>query len=306
VSESKLFAEALDRYVDPYPALLAQAEEGRDAMKRSNVVVCGLARDLEPLADLTLARIERLTSYFAYSAVVLYENDSKDGTTQKLLHWASLNSVPHRRLYVTTESHHRRRHEHVFNPDRMRDMAWYRSKLHAKTMSLEFAFEPDYVIALDTDYHAGWSWRGLESVFGAGLAFDAAWANGIRFAPEPRPPWRLRVRMFDTAAYRDARDKSNLGAPAPRPDAAWLEATSAFGGVGVYRWQAWRDGTFDPADGERASRSCECEHVQFHRSMRAVGHTRTYIVPALLTCHSYAPNPAAKLLWEGSSALDCI
>jgi hypothetical protein len=60
-------------------------------MRRSTVMICGLARDLGAIAPLTAKRIEQIGTRFRDYGVVLVENDSIDGTQQYLTSWAAVN-----------------------------------------------------------------------------------------------------------------------------------------------------------------------------------------------------------------------
>ena len=64
---------------------------GRQKMAESTVVICGIARDVSKNVMATLARIERLGKMFLDYRVVIYENDSTDGTDVILKEWESQN-----------------------------------------------------------------------------------------------------------------------------------------------------------------------------------------------------------------------
>jgi hypothetical protein len=66
-----------DEFRDDFDRRVA---DGRQKMGQSRVVVCGLCRDVRSALPRTIARIERLGQKFHDYRVVLFENDSQDGT----------------------------------------------------------------------------------------------------------------------------------------------------------------------------------------------------------------------------------
>ena len=78
----------------------ARVQAGRDRMRRQTAVICGLCRDVRHWLPRTAARIEQLGAMFRDYAVVLYENDSRDGTADFLLRWQARNP----RVHVLSES----------------------------------------------------------------------------------------------------------------------------------------------------------------------------------------------------------
>ena len=60
-------------------------------MRDQRVVIAGLARNIAAILPKTVARVERLGSCFRDYRVVVYENDSSDGTLAQLQQWQSRN-----------------------------------------------------------------------------------------------------------------------------------------------------------------------------------------------------------------------
>ena len=62
---------------------------GRQRMRASRVVIAGLVRNAIDVLPATIERVERLCAAFADFRVVVYENDSIDGTRELLAAWAA-------------------------------------------------------------------------------------------------------------------------------------------------------------------------------------------------------------------------
>jgi len=56
-------------------------------MSHSSVAVCSIVRDCNKALKHNIHTIEQLRSYFRQSLVIVFENDSKDGTKETLLKW---------------------------------------------------------------------------------------------------------------------------------------------------------------------------------------------------------------------------
>jgi glycosyltransferase involved in cell wall biosynthesis len=65
-----------------------QLEYGRLHLARSRVIICGMIRDREDQIPRLRQQIESITNVFADYAIVIVENDSKDGTRHELIRWA--------------------------------------------------------------------------------------------------------------------------------------------------------------------------------------------------------------------------
>lgn len=65
-----------------------QLEYGRLHFARSRVIICGMIRDREDQIPRLRRQIESITNIFADYAVIIVENDSRDGTRHELIRWA--------------------------------------------------------------------------------------------------------------------------------------------------------------------------------------------------------------------------
>lgn len=246
--------------------------EGLAAMASRRAIICGLARNIESRLPWTAARLTRLGAMFADYRIVIYENDSTDNTAAALAEWAASDD----RVHIVSERLGAPINLQIRCPQRGTRMAGYRNKYHDIVTSAFSDFHS--VVVADTDLALGWSYEGIAHSFGCD-AWDFMGSNSIIFQ---RHRYRLNVPIhFDAWAFREH------GSYAPMPTRVvnlfrWprgampVPVYSCFGGLGVYRMEAFLAGTYAGGD---------CEHVPFHRTMREAGFSRQYLNPSQITLY---------------------
>lgn len=286
-----LGAEFPEDAFPPAPELAAAYRQachrGYAAMAGMRVAITGLARNIGDVLPLTIARIERLASRFANYRVVLYENDSTDATKPLLLRWANANP----RVIVTMENW-----DDPTNPAtrclaRAERMARYRAQCQA--LVLEHCEDFDATIVLDLDVAGGWSEDGVANSFGQ-RDWDFIGTNGLIYRREgltinalrQYDMWALRLdeRLTPIPTSQARRHVYRRGEPL-------VPVTSCFGGMGIYRMDAFRHGRYGAAD---------CEHAVFHRHLIEAGFSRLFLNPSQILVygrrHRFGDRAVAPLL----------
>jgi glycosyltransferase involved in cell wall biosynthesis len=251
---------------------------GRERMRASRVVIAGLVRNAIEVLPHTIERIDRLAKLFADFRVVVYENDSSDGTPELLQAWAAgvrqvtaISEVRGAPVNPGSRCQHR--------ADRMAD---YRNRYHAYIAERFPNF--DHVIVVDMDLIGGWSEDGIANTFGWD-DWDFVGANGLVLQ-------RVRLRFnswlhYDTWAFR------RYGSFEPMCTKtvnhfAWHRGeplqpvSSCFGGLGIYQMPAFLSARYAGGD---------CEHVTFHYGMRAAGFDRLFLNPSQLVFYGRKIKP---------------
>jgi len=246
--------------------------EGYRRMRTRQVVLAALARNVASLLPRTIARMERLGSLFGEYRVVVYENDSDDQTLKLLNKWSRRNS----RVTVLSEVRHDRVNRPVRCALRAQRMAYYRNQYH-QCVAERYA-DHDHVIVVDADLAGGWSYDGIAHTFGHD-DWDYVGSNGIVYKRMGLRP--NCIVQYDTWAFRaddDFRPLSSrqVNAMHFRRGAAMVPVSSCFGGLGVYRTEAFLSGSYGGGD---------CEHIALHRQMRGAGHRRTFLNPSQITIY---------------------
>jgi hypothetical protein len=244
----------------------AACRRGRERMARSRVVLCGLARDVAKRLPLNLARLTRLGGLFADHRIVVYENDSHDGTDRILADAARADA----RIRAICERLGAPAWPAERDPARAAAMAACRTRLHEAVTGELGHFEHVIVTDLDLD---GWSYDGVASSFGhddwdvmasAGIRFRGsrpffydAWALRAEDHPEPHGRFAARAMVFPR------------GTPPVR-------VRSAFSGLALYPMAAFAAGRYSGGD---------CEHVTFHASLARAGFDRIFLNPSMISLY---------------------
>jgi hypothetical protein len=236
-------------------------------MAASRAVLCGLVRDAAADLPRVAPQLERIGAAFGDHRILLYENDSADGTVAWLDAWAGRDP----RVGFVSERLGRPRHPPVRDTDRMVDLADYRSRLQAAVLDRFGGF--DHVVVVDTDL-LGYDADGVAHGFGqdgwdALAAKGVSWLAGDDFVCPDAFAFRFPGQPdFD-------RPERALDFVPPR-GAPLVPVLSAFGGMALYPTPVFAAGRYGSED---------CEHAVFHASLRAAGHGRIFLDPSLLTLY---------------------
>lgn len=245
---------------------------GYGAMARSRVAITGLARNLGSVLPLTIQRVDALARCFADHRVIVFENDSTDDTRDLLRRWQGANG----RVKVVCEDLHDPVNPTTRCPARAERMAQYRRRCQERVLATCGKF--NFTIIIDLDILGGWSIDGIANTFGHD-GWDFVGANGL--VVRRRGLAMNHVQQYDTWALRFDPDLTPLSTVAAAGlvygrGEPLVRVTSCFGGVGVYRMDAYAAGRYDTDD---------LEHATFHRSMIVAGHHRLFLNPSQLVVY---------------------
>jgi len=240
---------------------------GARRMAQLRVAVTGLARNLGHVLPATIRRVERLCGMFADARVVVYENDSTDDTKRLLEAWARTD----RRVHVVLDDCHDPKNPPTRCLARAERMARYRHR--CQDLVLERCAGFDAVVILDLDVAGGFSLDGVANSFGHDH-WDFIGSNGLIFRREGLAI--NRPRQYDMWALRFDADLSPLATKggchyAYARGEPLVPVTSCFGGMGIYRMDAYRAGRYGASD---------TEHAVFHRELIRRGFGRLFLNPS--------------------------
>lgn len=158
-------------------------EEGRKEMLKHKIVIVGIARDNIKDLLVTIKHVEYLGSFFKDYRVIIFENDSKDGTKEALDVWQKNKKVK----IISTSINKRKRVSHQF-------MADIRNNYIDALKNVEYdGF--DIVAALDMDMSYGFDVRGVIDSFSKITEWDGVCSNGIS---------NSKGKMYDAFAFRNS------------------------------------------------------------------------------------------------------
>lgn len=245
-------------------------EYGAAEARRQKIAIVSIARNAMPHLANTLRLVEELAARFMNAAVYIFENDSTDETPAALDEFAA-----RRRQWVTVD------HDTLggedcrgFEPERTVRLGICRTR--CQEWVRQHAADAGYVLVLDTDPHGGFSVDGVLNSLGWFCVLLGKSASGLE--PGAMASSSLFIRMegddkygvasYDAWAarlntYEDRRDHNWFHMFLPPVGSPPVPFYSAFGGLCLYRREAFLAGRYEGGD---------CEHVAFHRSMRQAGY----------------------------------
>lgn len=234
---------------------------GNDIASRASVAIVGIARSAMPVLPNTLALIDEVAQRFKERRAFFYENDSKDETAAVLDAWQAHQG------YVTAK------HETLGAIDNRGDFEGPRTErlAYCRNQCFEWvkanAAGSQYVVVVDADAAGGFSVDGVMN--------SVAWLSGLGERVGCMASYSLykasgEVAQYDSWAARanwwaDRRHEIGFGwfsLLLPPVGSSPIRMNSAFGGLAVYRTEAFLSGGYSGED---------CEHVPHHRRMADAG-----------------------------------
>lgn len=258
-------------------------------LKDSSLIICGIVRNAERGLRANIPVINALCKLCNDYRIVIYENDSIDGTKQLLREWSA---TDRQRIHVLLNDTDRSktipsRNEVVGNPfysrKRIEKMAMLRN------MYMDYVdkqgWAADYLMVVDMDV-AQLSLEGILSSFEMDVEWDAVAAYGYSTSP------KLKRRYHDTYALWEI-GKENI----PQTERAIttnadkyaklcqtgepIRVFSAFGGLAVYRFEAVKGLRYQVVDNKDSRVSVRCEHYSICKQMAECGYDKVYINPMM-------------------------
>lgn len=247
-------------------------------MNNQNIVIAALARDCEDSLRINIPVIEELRTKFLWSQVVVVENDSIDGTKELLNDW----KLNYDNVNIISEDYGTKtipdRCDLIINPmtsyQRIDKMVFYRN------LYLDYIKEVnhpiDLVIIIDIDV-IKISLQGLTDVINS---FDnktgAIFSNGMSIM---RTPFGLSEIYYDIFAVWEypmlgefsysteslARTFKSVNKNVKK--SPFYGVISAFGGVGVYNYQAIKNLRYKMVLNPLNNQEAICEHIPFNQEI---------------------------------------
>lgn len=256
--------------VDYVKSYKEHVEYGRVEARRQKLAVVSICRNAMPYLTNTLRLVDELAGLWRDCSFYIYENDSTDETAKVLDHFAI-------RQWVTVE------HDTLggedsrgFEPERTVRLAKCRTK--CQEWVRRNAADAGYVMVLDTDPHGGFSVDGVLNSLGwfcemLGESFHrrepgAMASHSLFMRDEGNGKGPFGIAAYDSWASRlnwweDSRAHNWFHALMPPVGSDPIPMNSAFGGLCLYRREAYLAGVYEGGD---------CEHVFHHKAMQQAGY----------------------------------
>ena len=251
-------------YVESYKE---HVEYGRVEARRQKLAIVSICRDGMPYLANTLRLVDELAGLWRDCAYYVFENDSTDETAAVLDDFAirQWGTVEHDTLGGEDSR--------GFEPERTVRLAKCRTR--CQEWVRKHAADAGYVMVLDTDPHGGFSVDGVLNSLGwfcemMGESFHrrepGAMASYSLFLR--KEAGGIGVAAYDAWAARlnhweDDRNMQWFHLLTPPVGSPPIPMNSAFGGLCLYRREAYLAGVYEGGD---------CEHVSHHRAMQRAGY----------------------------------
>lgn len=262
-------------------------ETGIAKIQSQNIAICSIVRDCEFNLQKNITVINTLASHFKDFRIIVFENDSIDGTKTILRDWSKKSNkiliecedydaitIP-KYLSISVNKY--------FSKYRISKMIEYRNRYLDKLENLNFV--PDYVLIVDLDV-SKISLEGVVHSFGLHEKWDVITANGFSYSP------RLKRRYHDSYACVEEGAEAlpqtensirsvskKLGSLSKKDELK--PVYSAYGGLAIYRYEAIRNLRYRLMKNNDRRVEVRCEHFSLCHDIRKNGYDRIVINPAM-------------------------
>ena len=276
--------EGLDLELDLSDSDIIQIERGKLCAKKSRIVITGLAKDIYSRLKINLERAVYLGQHFKDYRVVVYENDSTDGTAELLDMMCVVNGINVER--VPCESRGCKLHapsaidSGMFSKTRIDKMTHYRNS------ALDYIRRRynnyDYILVMDLDVQGPLSSAGLFHSLGYEGQWDGISSNGQGVIPGS---FGLVTKTYDSLAWANEskmkchtaeqslgsifKDMIRMNWDIHTSKDDMVPVSSAFNGATIYKMNSLHEGVnYQNING--------CEHLGLSYNMAKNGHGRIF------------------------------
>ncbi len=205
---------------------------------QDKVLICGIARNVAKASSNTIQSIENLGRLFSDYRVIIYENNSTDGTNLIFSDWAKRDE----RVFFRSEKFSRRR---LARMCMMKVLNRTEQIARARNVVLDVIMNPafdgyKYVIWVDLDFEKPWAIDAIvETIESPKEDWDAVLAYGAYDLFALRSPkWPIGFELIGDR-YWDRLNPIWQSFVLDR-DGPWEKVYSAFGGIGIYKRESMR------------------------------------------------------------------
>ena len=252
-----------------------RVNDGFEVMKERSVILTGLVHDLENIIELSIQRLVHIGEKFQNYLIVLYENNSKDGTKEILYKMSSEN----KRIIIISEDLKNTRSavsHGSHNLRRFAMMAKFRNK-YLEYISTMDHNQFTHVIVADMDMRLGYSLEGVAHTFSFedwdmvacnGLdVHDGLYYDPLAFSNEVGERVHKHSPVIGNCALKRSDLKFQKGS------CTLIPVKSAFAGCAIYEKGAILSSRYAGTD---------CEHICLHDNMITNGFDRLFINPSFV------------------------
>ena len=265
----------MERFADSFGERL---REGAKLLANVPITFVGLARNCESHLRENLWRLEHITQKSPAWRLHIETNDNTDGTASVLAAFCE----KHRQASFREQTLKRRHYTTEFSGPRTIALAEYRTA--CQRWVGDHAADSAFTVVIDWDAWGGWSFAGflnglgwmleMPGAFGmASVSLLQTWVQsnkGTGIDWMHYDAWALRLNSGWDDYTAGVGGWKHLWVPPIGSDP--VKVVSAFGGLCIYRTEAFLQGTYDGTK--------DCEHVPFHETIAKATGQHLYINPS--------------------------
>tara|TARA_Y100000356_G_scaffold132801_1_gene138774 strand:- start:57 stop:965 length:909 start_codon:yes stop_codon:yes gene_type:complete len=284
-----------------FPEELFAAENSNDYLRRvaqgasiassKNVIITGLCRNIMPVLKHTVARLRKTGELFNDYRILIYENDSSDGTSEALRKYFQKDN----KTTVVQEITGAPMFGKTRELNRPKYLAGLRNISFEGVRLLNKFFPADYIIVVDLDLEGGWSYDGIRHSFSYD-DWSGITANGLEYVDatyvgtDGTAFSEYKPLFYDTWAWRDIDSKMEdvpesgvVNEFAFSRGENLIEVNSNFNGLGIYKYEEAVYCKFDAISTD--SGQVVNEWAYFHNEMKKRG-SRIFMNPSMIALYT--------------------
>jgi hypothetical protein len=250
-----------------------------------NISICSIVRDCESILKKNIPEIENLRKHFEKSEVIIFENDSKDGTKKVLKDWGSstqntfifcddfnIQTIPSKSIV-----------NKYFSQDRISKMSRFRNQ-YMNILNSQNT-NRDYVIVIDLDIE-GFELQDILDCFRIKREWHCITAYGTSLGSNLRRQYHdtyalCEIGMLHTPQTEKQIRENRRKFSRIRSDSPLIPVHSAFGGMAIYKWEAIAGLQYEVLPNDDEMVEVRCEHFGLHKQMINRDFNLIYINPCL-------------------------
>lgn len=243
------------------------------------VIICILARDCNTALKRNIPQIEKLVSYFFDAKIIVIENDSIDGTKKTLKEWALRN----KNVLVLSDDLKQQTIPQKVNSGKNPTTSFYRinkmANFRNKYLSFikEKSIVSDYIIVIDIDLDRIYPEKIIKAIEDAPSDWAAIFANGrlysnvLRFTKYYDNYALIPINSEkDSFTYKERHLNVDILENTLK-EKKYAEVKSAFGGLGVYKYEALCSSIYRAIPSLSGEDEVLCEHVSVNLDVAKFG-----------------------------------
>lgn len=277
--------------------------KGREKMSHSSVAVCSIVRDCNKALKHNIHTIEQLRSYFRQSLVIVFENDSKDGTKETLLKWKESSDgidATIEDLHVQTiVKHPESEVNRYYSFHRIEKMSAYRNKYLHRLEKLGMTFDFVMIVDLDIEHL---SIEGICHSFGLSEHWDVITANGYSLSPSGSRRYHDAYALVELGTEELPQTEYSIASNQKKfkylkSGMPLVPVYSAHGGLSIMKGEVLKGVRYRAETNKDEKVESRCEHFALCKEIRNNGHSRIFINPSMeLNYQSFNLTIASKYL----------